>query len=436
MKYVHLRYITAFLFVLLFTASCKKEQMATIVLNHERVGDGALSVKIKQDLILNPKMTGQVDTYQWLEDGKEIANTASYKFNRATPGVYTLIFQATNAAGTTTLTYRIKALGAYGDGVLLLSYTDKTGSGAAEISHIDEQGLLNLDVFSKVNPGLSLSSSANNLYHFNNQYYVSSATGPNHLSVLDDQTLKLKDVVSQSGITGITYFATTDGKTGYANVTNRRKPGLYPVDLSNKSIAADPIEGSKDISLVPINTINQSIVAGAGKQLVQLDNGKVKVLYTYKENVAGVVNTAGKTTWVVVQGFTNKAKFVKLDQNLKAVDSVELATTYKLPANGILTASGNDDYIYWQETSRGVICRFNTATKTASEFVDPGNVGISFATAWKVNPKNGELYIADSPGLFTGEENWSDVYIFDQTGKVKKQYKKAGRWITDIVFPK
>ncbi len=188
--------------------------------------------------------------------------------------------------------------------------------------------------------------------------------------------------------------------------------------------------------MVPINTIGQSIVAGAGKQLVQLDNGKVKVLYTYKENVAGILNTVGKTTWVAVQGFTNKAKFVKLDQNLKAVDSVELSSTYKLPANGILTSSGKDEYIYWQETSRGVICRFNTLTKTASEFVDHASVGISFATAWKVNPKTGELYIADSPGLFSGDENWSNVYIFDQTGKVKKEYKKAGRWITDIVFPK
>lgn len=436
MRYIHLKYLSLFLLAITLATSCKKEQLAMVVLDHEKVGDSVLSVKIKQDLVLNPKITGQVNTYQWLENGKEVANTVFYKFNRETPGQYTLVFKATNPAGTSTLTYHIKALGAYGDGVLLLSYTDKTGSGAAEISHIDEQGVLSLDVFSKTNPGLSLSSSANNLYHFNNEYYVTSATGPNHLSVIDDQTLKLKYVVNQSGITGITYFATADGKTGYANVTNRRKPGLYPVDLATKSIAGDPVEGSKDISLVPINTISQSIVAGAGKQLVQLDKDKVKVLYTYKENVAGVINTAGKTTWVAVQGFTNKAKFVKLDQNLKAIDSVELASTFKLPANGILTASGNDEYIYWQETARGVICRFNTLTKTASEFIDHANVGISFATAWKVNPKNGDLYLADSPGLFSGDENWSDVYIFDQTGKVKKEYKKAGRWITDIVFPK
>lgn len=436
MKHTNLKAIIAVLFVLALATSCTKERISTIALDHEKAGDSILSVKMKQDLVLNPKITGQATVYQWLEDGKEVANTPTYKFNRENPGIYTLVFQATNAAGTSSLTYHIKTLGTYGDGVLLLSYTDQTGSGAAEISHINEQGVLSLDVFSKVNPGVSLSSSANNLYHFNNQYYVTSSTGPNHLSVIDDQTLKLKYVVNQSGITGITYFATTDGKTGYANVTNRRKPGLYAADLSAKSIAADPIEGTKEISLVPINTIGQSIVAGAGKQLVQLDNGKVKVLYTYKENVAGILNTVGKTTWVAVQGFTNKAKFVKLDQNLKAVDSVELSSTYKLPANGILTSSGKDEYIYWQETSRGVICRFNTLTKTASEFVDHASVGISFATAWKVNPKTGELYIADSPGLFSGDENWSNVYIFDQTGKVKKEYKKAGRWITDIVFPK
>lgn len=436
MKHLNLKSILAFLFVLGLAMSCTKERITEIALDHEKAGDSILSVKMKQALTLNPKITGHASTYQWFENGKQIANTASYQFNRETPGLYTLVFNATNAAGTSKLTYYIKVLGAYGDGVLFLSYTDQSGTGAAEISHVDEQGVLNLNVFSKVNPGTTLSSSANNLYHADGQYYVTSATGPNHVTVIDDQTLKLKYVVSQSGITGITYFATADGKTGYANVTNRRKSGLYPVDLNSKSIAADPIDGTKEISLVPINTIGQHIVAGAGKQLVQLDNGKVKVLYTYKENVAGVINTVGKTTWVAVQGFSNKAKFVKLDQNLKAVDSVELDNNFKLPANGILTASGSDEYIYWQETSRGVTCRFNTLTKTASQFVDHGNVGISFATAWKVNPKNGELYIADSPGLFSGDENWSEVFIFDQTGKVKKQIKKAGRWITDIVFPR
>eukprot|EP01133_Synstelium_polycarpum_P017644 gene17644-21040_t len=327
----------------------------------------------------------------------------------------------------------ISPKGPYAGGVLLLSNSSKEVDGPSELSFVDEQGKLSTNVFSKENKDQLLSPSAMSITHFNNRYYITSSQGPNHLTVIDDQSLKLDYNVTQSGISCLTYFTTTDGKTGYANVTNRKKPGLYPVDLLAKNVSGTMVTDTKDIALVPVNKVDNSIVTGAGKRLVKIDNNVVKVLYTYKENVSGVVKTANKVVWVGVQGFSNKSKFIKLDQNFKAVDSVELDNAYKLPANGILTASGQDEYIYWQETSAGVTCRFNTMTKTAEKFIDHAGAGIIFATAWKVNPKNGDLYIADSPGLFMGEMA-SSLFIFDQKGKLKKEIKNAGYGIIDILF--
>lgn len=420
----------------ILAVSCKKEQTEIAKLAYQTASDSLITLKMDKELTLAPQITGKTNRYQWMENGKEVANTATYTFKKADPGVYNIEFTVENDKGKTALNYRVKVTGPYGDGVLLLSYTDQTGMGNSGISHMDEDGTIQLNIFSRANPGSFLSPEANNLYHFNNQYYITSSTGPNSLTVVDAQTMKLNYVISQSGASNVTYFATTDGKTGYVNVTNRRKSGLYPVDLTNKTISSTILEGSKDVTLIPINTVNQTIVTAAGKQLIKVENGKVIVLNSYKENVSGIVKSSDNSYWLGVQGSaTNKAKFVKLDKSNKGIDSVELAANFKVPANGVLTSGGKDEYLYWQETSTGVICRFNTLTKKAEEFVDHADAGIIFATCWKVNPKNGDLYIADSPEIFSGGEPFSNLYIFDKTGKLKKEVKKAGYQISDIVFP-
>ncbi|SHF85040.1 DUF5074 domain-containing protein [Pedobacter caeni] len=417
-------------------AACKKDTVNVATVDHAQAGDSLLNTKFNEELVLNPKVSGKVNSYQWLENDREIGTSSTYKFKKETPGVYTLVFKAVNEGGTSTLTYKIRVLGSYGSGVLLLSNSNEDSDGPSELSYIDEKGVLTTNVFAAANKGVQLAPAAYNMYHHNSRYYITSMNGPNHLTVVDDQTLKLDYVVTQSGISDVTHFATADGKTGFVNVTNRRKSGLYPVDLVTKTISGTALAGTKDISLVPLDYIGNSMLAGSGKQLLKIENNEAKVLYAYKENVAGVVKTANKTVWVAVQGFTNKPKFVKLDQSFKAVDSVELdPLKYKLPANGILTASGNDEYIYWQETALGVICRFNTLTKTAEEFVNFADADVLFASAWKVNPKTGDVYIASTPGIFSGETE-STLFIFDKKGKEKQRIKKAGYSISDIAFAK
>lgn len=395
--------------------------------------DSTQTVKVNQDLVLTPKVSGIQNSYSWIEDGKELAHSATYLFKRDKPGTYTLTFTSANEGGSSSISYKIKVLGKYGDGILLLNYTNAADKNA-EISYLAPDGTLSKNVFVAENEASALSVSANSLYHYGTQYFITSATGPNYLTVVNDQTLKQEYTVTQSAISGITYFATTDGKTGYVNITNRRKPGLYPVDLAGRSISGTIVPGSDALTLLPFNMVNQKLLMPAGKQLIQLTDDKTVPVKICQDNVSGVATINGNI-WVGVQSGANAAKFVRYDANLNALDSVSLGATFKLPANGILTFSGKDEFIYWQETSRGVTCRFNTLTKVAEEFVDHASAGISFATAWKVNPQTGELYIADSPGLFTGDNNNSDLYIFSKTGALKKQLKSVGYWVTDIVFP-
>lgn len=413
-------------------AACKKDPVNAVTIEHEKAGDSLLSVNAKEALVLSPKISGKASTFQWLENEKEVGNTATYTFNKENPGEYTLVFKVVNAGGTSTLTYKIKVLGPYGNGVLILSNENENGS-ASDISYIDEKGVLIPNVFSKVNGSTTLSVGATEMYHFNNQYFISSQDGPNHVTVIDDQTLKVNYTITQTGISRVNNFSTVDGKTGYVVGVASRKRGLFTVDLTNKSISTTALTGTTEMPLIPINKVGNALLTSSGKQLIKVENKTVTVVNTYLENVSGVLKTADQSVWIGVQGYNNKARFIKLDQNFKEIETVELEDKYKLPASGVLTTSGKDNYIYWQEVATGAFCRFNVTTKKAETFIDPAKGLVVFASAWKVNPATGELYIIDSPGVFTGETE-SNLIIIDQNGNKKKEYQKVGYGVLDIVF--
>lgn len=419
--------------LILFFSACKKEPELNI--EHQQAGDSLLAVKLKDEILLSPKVSGKINTYQWLENDKEIGKDKVYKFHKDSVGEYQLVFKASGPKGVKTLTYKISVERQFKMGVLLLSNSSADENGPAELSYLDEEGKLQRNVFALVNKGKKLAQEANSLYHFNDKYYITSAKGPEYITVINDRNLKVAYTITQSGISDISYFATADGKTGYVNIINRRKGGLYPVDLAVKSISGALVPETKAATLIPLQVINNNVVSAAGKQLLKMDKNTSAVLYNYKQNVAGIVNTADQGIWVGIEkGTSSFAKFIKLDAAFKAVDSTELGVDCRLPANGILTASGRDGYIYWQETSVGKIYRFNTITKTAALFIDQAKAGISFATAWKIDPLTGDVYIVDTPGLFSGETD-SDLYIFDKNGQLKKQWKSIGYSVSDIAFP-
>ncbi len=421
--------------VLCIASSCKKDQVEIARLDYENAADSLITITVDSALALSPRITAEDAVFEWSLNDKQVATGSNYIFKPTATGEYILSFTAANAAGKKMLTYRINVLKAYNKGVLFLSYTDASGLGDAQLSYLGDDGTLEKDVFPKVNPRTSLSASANNIYYHGGQYFITSDEGPNDVTVVDAKSLRTRYVISQPEVTNVTFFVTTDGKTGYVSDVKRR--GLFPVDLIKRSISAEVISGTQNIPLIPISKVNNTVVMPVAKTLVKIDGGKASVINAYKENVAGLVDVENAAHWLAVQGSrANKAKFIKLDANYKGVDSVELGTQFKIPANGILTASGADEYIYWQETSSGDFCRFNTRSKTAEVFVNPWANDILFATSWKVDPRNGDLYIADSPGIFMGEAPTSTVLVFDKTGVLKKKVENAGFQITDMVFPR
>lgn len=397
----------------------------------------SVDIKTDQTLILNPTIKGCVTKYEWVEAGQVIGTEAIYVFNRDVPGEYTITLNASNAAGTSSLNYKIKVIGIYADGVLLISGTDKNGTGAGNISYLDEYENLKLDVFSKENSGSKLSSSIMGAFRYGNQLYLSASKTP-FIQIVNNETLKLDATsITTASVTGINYFATTDGKTGYVLGGSGTKRGFYSVDLTAKTIGSTLLTGTTSAALLPITVVNNAYLAPVAKTLVKVENGTAQTLFTYPENAAGMVKTSNKQIWVgVAKGSSPKAKMVRLDENLTVQETVGLESNFLLPPNGILTASGTSEFIYWQETATGDFCRFNTTTKTAEKFVSPANDGLTFATAWKVNPKTGELYIADTPGLFTFTDSVSDLYIYGTDKKLRKKITNAGYQIVDVIFPK
>ncbi|MNR38637.1 hypothetical protein D3C85_1567570 [compost metagenome] len=53
-----------------------------------------------------------------------------------------------------------------------------------------------------------------------------------------------------------------------------------------------------------------------------------------------------------------------------------------------------------------------------------------------MNPKNGELFLADSPSIFGLGDSFSDLYIYGKDKKLRKKIAKAGYQIVDVIFPK
>lgn len=424
------------LVVLSFGACKKNNNKNPDKLVFSEVNNATSTIKTDETIILNPKVIGPSATYEWKENDKVIGTTAAYVFQRDKPGDYVISLKVSNSSSTNSITYKIKVVGLYTNGILLINGTDLNGTGGGNISFLDENENLKLDVFSKENNGVKLSSSVMGAFRYGSELFVSATSSP-FIQSVSDETLKLNSTITTSGITGVTYFATVDGKTGYVNSSTRRKLGFYAVDLTAKTIGSAALTGTADATLLPITTLNGKYLTPSLKTLVKVENGAAQTLFTYAENVAGVVKTSNKQVWVgVAKGASPNAKLIRLDENFVVQETVDLGSTFLLPPNGILTASGADEFIYWQETSTGDFCRFNTTTKTAEKFVSPAADGLVFATAWKVNPKTGELFLADSPGIFGLDDAFSDLYIYGKDKKLRKKIAKAGYQIVDVIFPK
>lgn len=199
---------------------CKKEKINPVSFADDI--NTSVRAKAQEPLELKPQMTGTATAYEWLEDGKVVGTQSSYIFTKQDRGDYELTFKATNKAGTTTLTYKIKVVGKYADGILLVSNTNANGN-AADISYLDEKEKLTPNVFSLENNGTKLPLNTMSAFRYSNQLYITSSGTPN-VQVVDDETLKLANIeISNSSVRSITYFATTDGKTGVCRWRYRLK---------------------------------------------------------------------------------------------------------------------------------------------------------------------------------------------------------------------
>jgi len=411
---------------------CKKEKINPVSFANDI--NTSVRAKAQEPLELKPQMTGTATAYEWLEDGKVVGTQSSYIFTKQDKGDYELTFKATNKAGTTTLTYKIKVVGKYADGILLVSNTNQTGNGA-DISFLDEKEKLTPNVFSLENNGAKLPLSTVSAFRYASQLYVTASETPN-IQVIDDETLKLANIsISNTSVRSISYFATTDGKTGYVVGGTGSKRGLYAVDINAKTIAGTLLTGTASAALIPVTVYNNAYITPVLKKLVSIKDGVLQTLFTYPENVAGIVKASNKQIWMgISKGSSANAKMVRLNENLEVQETIDLGADLLLPQNGEMITSGANEYIYWQETSTGKFYRFNTTTKKEELFVYPTDDGAGFITAWKVNPRTGEMYIIDSKS--TTDNLPSDLLIYGVDKKLRKKITGVGYQVKDVIFPK
>jgi|GEM_PF-2505055 len=413
---------------------CKKEKINAVSFPDDI--NTSIRAKVQEPLELKPQMTGIATAYEWLEEGKVVGTQSSYIFAKQDKGDYELTFKATNKAGTTTLNYKIKVLGKYADGILLVSNTNANGDGA-DISFLDEKEKLTPNVFSLENNGKKLPLNTMSAFRYSNQLYVTTSSTPN-IQVIDDETLKLANIeISNSSVRSITYFATTDGKTGYVIGGTSSKRGLYAVDLTAKTIAGTLLTGTVSAALIPITTYNNAYITPVLKKLVSVKDGTLQTLFTYPENIAGIVKTSNKQIWMgISKGGSANAKMVRLNENLEVQETIDLPSDLLLPQNGeMISAGGINEFIYWQETGTGEIYRFNATTKKTELFAYPSqNEGAGFLSAWKVNPGTGELYVIDAKS--TSDNLPSDLLIYGVDKKLRKKIANVGYQVKDVIFPK
>ena len=413
---------------------CKKEKDHPVSFADDI--NTSVRVKVQEPLELKPQMTGTATTYEWIEDAKVVGTQSSYVFTKQDKGDYEITFKATNKAGSTSLTYKIKVVGKYADGILLVSNTNAAGE-AADISYLDEKEKLTPNVFSLENSGKKLPLNTMSAFRYGNQLYVTSSNTPN-IQLIDDETLKLANIeVSNSSVRSISYFATTDGKTGYVVGGASSKRGLYAVDFATKTIVGTMLTGTTSAALIPIKVYNNAYITPVLKKLVSIKDGTLQTLFTYPENIAGIVKTANKQIWMgISKGSGANAKMVRLNENLEVQETIDLGAELLLSSTGeMISAGGINEFIYWQETGTGEIYRFNTITKKEELFAYPSkNEGAGFLTAWKVNPRTGELYVIDAKS--TSDNLPSDLLIYGLDKKLRKKIAGVGYQVKDVVFPK
>lgn len=197
------------------------------------------------------------------------------------------------------------------------------------------------------------------------------------------------------------------------------------------------LTGTASAALIPIKTYNNAYLTPVLKKLVSVKDGVLQTLFTYPENIAGIVKTSNKQVWMgISKGSSANAKMVRLNENLEVQETIDLPSDLLLNQNGeMISADGINEFIYWQETETGEIYRFNATTKKTELFAYPSkNDGAGFLTAWKVHPRTGELYVIDAKS--TSDSLPSDLLIYSLDKKLRKKIANVGYQVKDVVFPK
>jgi hypothetical protein len=321
--YRFLYIVTAGTIILL--TSCKKDHdmmVAKPVIASQSLPDSTTTTG--DTLMLHPAIaditTGT--TFSWTVNGQQAGTDSVFLFSPTTRGDYQLVYTATNAGGSTSVTYKIHVYGKYENGFFITNEGwYGTGAGILNFFRYDTQQLED-SVFNKVNPGKDLGPIYSTLEFgtiYNNKLYLLAKYGGPLVAV---DAFSLKETGRIASDPGNDFRALLPLDTTRALVSTGF--GVFPLNLQTMTLGA----------AIPAISGEADDMVKAGNYIFVLDGNGLDVLnasdYSIAKNFSnisvGFAVTTDGTVWAagsVIDPNTG----IALDSNLVKINPSTLDTT-------------------------------------------------------------------------------------------------------------
>lgn len=404
--------------------SCREEYIPSPTMENT-VSSDTIYLNYGDSLTLSANAT-DARSILWMSNGTILGKGKQLNYKAYTAGTHTIQAIASNAGGTSTLKYNIRVYGKYVDGTLVITSTsDKDKGSLFFIKNNVAEEILNTD-------GTPLlGESAVSGQFRNGLIYVPSQQGNPYITILDAETMEVKNTITESVAKSPSYINFYKNKP---YITNSRRPAfsIYPLDMTSKSIQSS-ISGATNVPAIQSSAlqVGNHLLFVNGTSIMSYDGANSSLVKNYGRNISGILSGENNHYWVAIQKpTTGSATFEHYNQNMELVETIELPTSLRLPRNSNISTSDNKTF-YWQETSTGTLHRFNTSTKTSEKVATPMEYGISFTTNIKAHPKTGDIYIC---GVTDFLEQDGVVVILDGTTFSQKAKYNIGKMPVDFVF--
>jgi hypothetical protein len=411
-------------------ASCKKDKnitpSPTISLND--ASKGLDTVTIGKSITFHPALDSKAGvTYFWSIGGTGVGTDSTFTYTPTTRGDYTISLAATNAGGSTTISYRVHVWGKYENGFFIAN-EGWFGHGTGSLSFYRyDTGTKEDSLTTKENPGKNLNPATSTVEYatiFNgNLYLLTKVGGP--LVVMDQYSLKEITRIPATGGNDWRAFLGIDN----AHALVSSQTGIYPIDPTTLTLGTKLTSVTGQIADM-IKAGNYIFVINASKGLQILNASDYSLNTTIAGMTVGFAQTPDGSVWVA--GGTS---LLKINPATLAVTTIPVPFTvfsqFAAWHAGSITASTKENAVFiavnGSFTGAKTIYKYidGNASSIATPFISIATGKETYGTGVAYNPITNQLVVNTVMSGFGANYSTNDQDFYNAT---------TGSLIKDLPF--